>query len=94
MLNDTLITRILKLCLKIYFLRSSHYRILNKSKGTFFVLSVNRDLFRTMRTCDAVEGRLRSRADRFRHRLTDKFMWDFNHLDEEEEDEAPVVVVL
>lgn len=53
-----------------------------------------RDLFRTMQTCASVEGRLRSRADRFRNRLTEKFMWDFSHLDEDEEDEAPVVVAI
>ena len=47
-----------------------------------------------MQTCDEVEGRLRSRADRFRNRLTEKFMWDFSHLNDDEEDEAPVVVVL
>lgn len=58
------------------------------------IYSSLRNLFRTMQTCEAVEGRLRSRADRFRNRLTEKFMWDFSNLDEEDEDEAPVVVAI
>lgn len=58
------------------------------------IYSSLRDLFRTMQTCEAVEGRLRSRACRFRSRLTEKFMWDFSNLDQDDEDEAPVVVAI
>lgn len=47
-----------------------------------------------MQTNSEVDGRLRSKAERFQQRLTQKFEWDFEDLDQEEEDEAPVVVNL
>ena len=53
-----------------------------------------RELFRNMEEGRDTEGRLRCEAERFRHRLTLKFSWDFDHLDREEDDEAPVVVEL
>lgn len=55
---------------------------------------VCRDLFRTLLTEPGVDGRLRSRAARFQERLTDKFQWDFEDLEKEEDDEAPVIVHL
>uniref|UniRef100_A0A1B6EZA2 Protein AAR2 homolog n=1 Tax=Cuerna arida TaxID=1464854 RepID=A0A1B6EZA2_9HEMI len=53
-----------------------------------------RELFRTMQTDSEVDGRLRSKAERFQQRLTDKFEWDFEDLDRDEDDEAPVIVEL
>lgn len=47
-----------------------------------------------MQTVSQVDGRLRSKAERFQQRLTENFEWDFDNLDRDEEDEAPVVVNL
>jgi len=51
-----------------------------------------RNLFMTIFTTDKIEPRLRCAAERFQERLTQKFMWDFDDLDEETGDDAPVIV--
>ncbi|KAL1132604.1 hypothetical protein AAG570_010556 [Ranatra chinensis] len=58
------------------------------------VYTALRDLFRNMSDGDEVEGRLRCDAERLRHRLTLKFGWDFEDLDQETGDDAPVIVEL
>lgn len=50
-----------------------------------------RDLFRTVSGSD-VDGRLKTKFERFKQSLTNKYEWDFSHLDSEDEDEAPVIV--
>lgn len=57
-----------------------------------FVYHSLRVLFRNIQMNDLVDDRLKTKAKRFQDRLTDKFQWDFAHLDEEDEDDAPVVV--
>ncbi|XP_021919236.1 protein AAR2 homolog isoform X2 [Zootermopsis nevadensis] len=57
-----------------------------------FVYHSLRSLFRTLQLNEIVDGRLKSKAKRFQDRLTAKFMWDFTGLEQEEDDEAPVVV--
>ena len=57
-----------------------------------FVYHSLRTLFRNIHTNDTVDDRLKTKTKRFQDRLTDKFMWDFSHLDQEDEDDAPVVV--
>ncbi|XP_069682395.1 protein AAR2 homolog [Periplaneta americana] len=57
-----------------------------------FVYHSLRSLFRTLQLSDVVDGRLKSKAKRFQERLTIKFQWDFSHLDQEDDDEAPVIV--
>lgn len=52
-----------------------------------------RDLFRTIHDSDRVDGRLQSKAERFKERLTEKFLWDFSGLDKDDDDDAPVVVI-
>ncbi|XP_044741037.1 protein AAR2 homolog [Chrysoperla carnea] len=41
-----------------------------------------------------VDGKLKSKAKRFAERLSDIYFWDFSNLDEEDDDEAPVIVKL
>ncbi|XP_022184665.2 protein AAR2 homolog [Nilaparvata lugens] len=53
-----------------------------------------KDLFRTINSSDKIDGRLQSKAERFRGRLTQKFQWDFGGLDCEDDEDAPVVVTL
>ncbi|XP_075230621.1 protein AAR2 homolog [Lycorma delicatula] len=53
-----------------------------------------RDLFRTIQESDRVDGRLQSKAERFKEKLSEKFLWDFTGLDKDDEDDAPVVVDL
>lgn len=53
-----------------------------------------KDLFRTINSSDRIDGRLQSKAERFRGRLTHKFQWDFSELDCEDDEDAPVIVTL
>ncbi|KAJ9577463.1 hypothetical protein L9F63_005964 [Diploptera punctata] len=57
-----------------------------------FVYHSLRVLFRNIQMNDLVDDRLKTKAKRLQDRLTHKFQWDFSHLDEEDEDEAPVIV--
>lgn len=57
-----------------------------------FVYHSLRKLFANIEGNSYVDGRLKSYAMRFSERLTKKFLWDFSDLQEENEDEAPVVV--
>ncbi|KAI4460040.1 a1 cistron splicing factor aar2-related [Holotrichia oblita] len=56
-----------------------------------FVYVKLRSLFRSINECN-VDGRLKTKVERFKRRLTDKFGWDFSHLDSEDEEDAPVIV--
>lgn len=47
-----------------------------------------------MQTNKDVECRVVSKGERLQYKLTEKFEWDFEDLDQEEDDEAPVVVDL
>lgn len=58
-----------------------------------FVYVKLRHLFRTIHE-SSIDGRLKTKMARFRDSLTEKYSWDFSNLDEEEDDEAPVVVEL
>ncbi|PSN50423.1 Protein AAR2 [Blattella germanica] len=49
-------------------------------------------LFRNIQTSEVVDDRLKSKAKRFQERLTTKFQWDFSRLEQEDDDDAPVVV--
>lgn len=51
-----------------------------------------RTLFANIESNQEVDDQLKSQALRFRERLTEKFLWDFNDLQDEADDEAPVVV--
>lgn len=52
-----------------------------------------RDLFTTLQLTDLeIEGRLRCKISRLKEKLTAKFEWDFDNLDEECEEDAPVIV--
>jgi A1 cistron-splicing factor AAR2 len=57
-----------------------------------FVYHNLRKLFANIESNLDVDDRLKSLAIRMKDRLTEKFLWDFKHLNEEEDDEAPVVV--
>lgn len=59
-----------------------------------FVYHNLRNLFANIESNSQVDGRLKTQAVRVRDRLTKKFLWDFTCLQDEEEDEAPVVVSL
>ncbi|XP_057335676.1 protein AAR2 homolog [Microplitis mediator] len=59
-----------------------------------FVYHHLRKLFATIEINPEIEGRLKSEATRLQTRLTNKFSWDFSNLQEEEFDEAPVVVAI
>lgn len=56
-----------------------------------FVYIKLRNLCRTMKE-SGVEGRLKTKVERFSSHLTKIYGWDFSHLDSEDEDEAPVIV--
>lgn len=56
-----------------------------------FVYAKLRNLCRTMKE-SGVEGRLKTKVERFSQNLTTIYGWDFGHLDSEDEDEAPVIV--
>ena len=54
-----------------------------------------RDFFANMELLkNNVDGRLYCKFEKFKTNLTSKFGWDFSNLQEEEDDEAPVVVEL
>ncbi|XP_001603971.1 protein AAR2 homolog isoform X2 [Nasonia vitripennis] len=59
-----------------------------------FVYHNLRKLFANIESNTNVDDRLKSLAIRVRDRLTKKFLWDFKDLQEEDDDEAPVVVAL
>ncbi|KAG8041908.1 hypothetical protein G9C98_007212 [Cotesia typhae] len=59
-----------------------------------FVYYHLRKLFATIEINPEVEGRLKSEAARLQVRLTNQFSWDFSNLQQEEFDEAPVVVAI
>ncbi|XP_063236961.1 protein AAR2 homolog [Bacillus rossius redtenbacheri] len=61
------------------------------ANSNFIYVSVC-DLLRTVRSSDAVDSRLRNKAARFSEGLTARFGWDFSHVEDEDSDEAPVVV--
>lgn len=52
-----------------------------------------REFFRTA-YASKVDGRLQTMIDRFKENLTQKLQWDFTGLDNDEEDERPVIVKL
>lgn len=60
------------------------------SNNNFVYLKL-RILFRFMNDCN-VDGRLKTKVERFKKMLTDTYGWDFTHLDSDDEDEAPVIV--
>lgn len=52
-----------------------------------------KELFRTLETCDFIlEDNLKDGTIQIKRFLLQKFGWEFNGLDEEDDDEAPVVV--
>lgn len=54
-----------------------------------------RKLFKAILSPDNdMEPRLKTRTARFAERLTEKLAWDFSDIDEEEDDEKPVIVDL
>nr|CAD7589768.1 unnamed protein product [Timema genevievae] len=57
-----------------------------------FIYHSLRELFRTLQESDTLDHRLKLRAKRLAENLTARFGWDFTHLEEEDSDEAPVVV--
>ncbi|XP_043516561.1 protein AAR2 homolog isoform X2 [Frieseomelitta varia] len=59
-----------------------------------FVYHNLRKLFANIEINSELDGRLKSYTARFSGRLSTKFLWDFSNLQEETEDEAPVVVSL
>jgi A1 cistron-splicing factor AAR2 len=60
------------------------------SNNNFVYMNLKK-LFRTIHSSN-VDGQLKTKVDRFKNALTSTYMWDFDHLDSEEEDEAPVIV--
>lgn len=59
-----------------------------------FVYHNLRKLFANVEVNPDIDGRLKSYVVRFAERLSTKFFWDFSNLQDESEDEAPVVVSL
>ncbi|CAL7952286.1 unnamed protein product [Xylocopa violacea] len=59
-----------------------------------FIYQNLRKLFANIELNSKLDGRLKSYTTRFSERLTTKFFWDFSNLQEETEDDAPVVVSL
>lgn len=60
------------------------------SNNNFVYINLKK-LFLTIQA-SSVDGQLKRKAERLRKELTDLYFWDFDHLDSEEEDEAPVIV--
>lgn len=58
-----------------------------------YVYAKLRNFFRAVIESD-VDGRLKSKAERFKKKLSELYTWDFSHLMSEDEDDAPVVVEL
>ncbi|XP_017792807.1 PREDICTED: protein AAR2 homolog [Habropoda laboriosa] len=59
-----------------------------------FIYSSLRKLFANIEANSELDGRLKSYTSRFCERLSTKFAWDFSNLQEEAEDDAPIVVSL
>lgn len=59
-----------------------------------FVYYNLRKLFANIEINSELDGRLKCYTWRFRERLCTKFSWDFGNLQDENEDDAPVVVSL
>ena len=59
-----------------------------------FIYQSLRKLFANIEINSELDGRLKSYASRFRERLQTKFLWDFSNLQDEAEDDAPVIVSL
>lgn len=57
-----------------------------------FVYQNLRRLFANIDINTEIDGRLKTMVTRFREQLTTKYMWDFENLQAEKDDEAPVVV--
>lgn len=53
-----------------------------------------RELFQSINEIDEVDGRFKCLASRMQQRLTGKFGWDFDNLELEDGEEAPVIVNL
>ncbi|EEZ98158.1 protein AAR2 homolog [Tribolium castaneum] len=56
-----------------------------------FVYVNLKKLFRSIHESN-VDGQFKSKVVRFKNSLTTTFLWDFEHLDSDEDDEAPVIV--
>lgn len=56
-----------------------------------FVYVKLKSLFGAVQNSD-VDGQLKAKIGGFKKHLTDLYQWDFEHLDSDEEDEAPIVV--
>ncbi|XP_072394415.1 protein AAR2 homolog [Diabrotica undecimpunctata] len=56
-----------------------------------FVYVKLKQLFRSVKESD-VDAPFKAKVGRFIQNLTDMYQWDFDNLDSEEEDEAPVIV--
>ncbi|KZC07052.1 PREDICTED: protein AAR2 homolog [Dufourea novaeangliae] len=59
-----------------------------------FVYYNLRKLFANIEANSDIDGRLKCHASRFRSRLSTKFSWDFSNLQDDSDDDAPVVVSL
>lgn len=59
-----------------------------------FVYQNLRKLFANVEVSNDIDGRLIAQASRFRESLTKKLGWDFTNLQDDEGDEAPVIVSL
>lgn len=59
-----------------------------------FIYHNLRKLFANIEINSELDGRLKSYTRRFSERLSTKFLWDFSNLQEETDDDAPVVVLL
>lgn len=54
-----------------------------------------KELFRTLEICDfSLEDNLKDGTIQIKRYVLQKFGWEFNRLDEEDDDEAPVIVDL
>uniref|UniRef100_A0A0A9Y7M7 Protein AAR2 homolog n=1 Tax=Lygus hesperus TaxID=30085 RepID=A0A0A9Y7M7_LYGHE len=53
-----------------------------------------RELFQSVSEINEVDGRFKCLAERMQHRLTEKFGWDFENLEIEDGEDAPVIVDL
>ncbi|CAH0558993.1 unnamed protein product [Brassicogethes aeneus] len=56
-----------------------------------FVYVKLKNLFNVIKSSD-LDGQLKMKVERFQKELTDTYYWDFQHLESDEEDEAPVIV--
>lgn len=56
-----------------------------------FVYVKLRQLFAAVQS-SSVDGRLKTKVERFKDTLTSTYGWDFTHLESDDEDEQPVIV--